>query len=82
VLEVFVEGVANNYLVVQDFLKLKMLKANQTYKWSDLRIAWCVLQVIRLDSSDPFSVVLHFCPRLYQSVKDDVAVKVDDRDAC
>jgi len=40
-----------------------------------------MLQIVRLDPSDPFSVVLHFSPRLYQGVKDNVAVEIDDWDA-
>ena len=40
-----------------------------------------MLEIVRLDASDPLSVVDHFSPRLDQGVENDVAVEVDDGDA-
>ena len=40
-----------------------------------------MLEIVRLDASDPLSVVNHFSPRLDQGVENDVAVEVDNGDA-
>ena len=40
-----------------------------------------MLQIIWLDSCDPFPVVFNFSPRLDQRVEHDVAVEVDDGDS-
>ena len=62
-------------------MKIRFVRKDRnqfTYNWCDFRVGWSMLQIIRLDSSNPLPVILNFCPRLDQRVKHNVAVKVDD----
>lgn len=49
--------------------------------WGNLGVAGRVLQVVWLDSSDPFSVISDLGPGLDKRVEDNVAVKVDNGNA-
>ena len=41
-----------------------------------------MLQVLGLDASDPLAIVDDFGPWFDERIKNDIAKKVDDRDAC
>ena len=60
---------------------MKLKFSDSTYDWRDFRVGGRVLQIIRLDSCDPFPVIFDFRPGLNQRVEHDVAVEVDDRDS-
>ena len=53
-----------------------------TYNWCYFWVAGRVLQITAFDACDFLSVVDDFGPWLDECVKHDVAVEVDDRDAC
>ena len=81
VLKVTGDGMANHYLVVEDLLDLKAVSLQITYNGCDFWVAWRMLEVLGLDPSDPLSVVGHLCPRLHQSVENNVSIEVHDRNA-
>ena len=72
VCEVIFERMSHNNLVVENLLENRC----------NLGIGGRVLEVNCLDASDPLTVVLDFSPRLDQTVKHDIAVEVDNRNAC
>ena len=53
-----------------------------TYNFRGRRIARRLIKITFTDASDFLSVVDDLCPGLDKSVENDVAIKVDYRDAC
>jgi len=71
-------------VVIRNMLLKKMEYEIYTYDWLNVSESWCMIQVNRLDTCNPFSVIKHLMllvivvAWLHQGVKHDVAIEVDD----